>query len=156
MTAKLLQSKIDSFSDFTKLYGTNTTTNFELMKWSKDLGMPKVYVLMKNELDDLERLKQKLKTLYIICNYQTTDEVGIHWTCMYRTKDISFYFDSFGIVPLKEANDFLNTKERYYNSFKIQKSNTKYCGQLCLWILFQLHLGKDFIDIILSLKNELQ
>ena len=144
-----------SFSDFTKKYGSDTSTNFQLMKWSKDLQMPKIYVLMRNELEHLKKLRQKTKTMYIICNYQTTDELGIHWICMYRnrTSDVSYYFDSFGKVPFKEAIDFLDTKDRYYSSFQVQEPNTTYCGQLSLWIAFQLSIGKDFFHSVLELLD---
>jgi hypothetical protein len=142
--------------NFFDKFGTDTTTNFQLMKWSKDLEMPKVHIIMKNELSDLKKFG-KNKIYFIICNYQTTKEVGIHWVALYKnsSKHISFYFDSYGIIPFKEAIDFLDTTDRYYSTFQIQKPNTNYCGVLCLFVLYQLYKGKDFFDIILSLKNEL-
>ncbi len=52
---------------------------------------------------------------------------------------------------LKEVKDFL--KHGVYSTFQIQQTNQKFCGQLSLWILFQLSIGKDFYDTVLELNE---
>jgi hypothetical protein len=153
-TPKMASLPLQQFLD---KYGTDTTSNFQLLSWSKDLGIPKLYCIMRNELKKLEKLKTKTKPLYIICNYQTSDESGIHWVALYKdkSKDLSYYFDSYGIQPFKEAIDFLDTKDRYYSSFQIQKLGTKICGSLCLYVLYKLSQDEDFFDIVLKLNDEL-
>ena len=77
-----------NITDFLNRYGNDSTSNFQLLDWSKQLGIPKLYVRMANELDDLVRLKRKTtKPLYIICNYQSTKDIGTHWTALYKYKD---------------------------------------------------------------------
>ena len=108
---------------------------------------------MRNELEELKRLKNKPKTLYIICNYQSSEDTGIHWAMIYKNKckNVGYYFCSYGLVPFDEAKDFLSdVKDRYANTFQIQPVGTKMCGQLFLFILFHLFKGEDFFDIILN------
>ena len=141
-----------SLKEFLNKYGDDTTSNFDLISWSKQLGIPKMKVVMKNEL-------HKLNGRYIICNYQTSDFVGTHWIAMYKDTDQAFYFNSFGTQPFKEAMDYLGPKHMY-STFQIQKLNQKCCGQLCLYFLYSLHNKKSYIDTIFdmlfwSLKNEL-
>ena len=141
-----------SINEFLDKYGEDTTTNFQLIHWAKELGIKPFKVLMKNELYKLKDTKKN----YIICNYHTTEQPGIHWVGIYKdkNKDIGYYFNSYGKQPFQEAIEFLNVKNRYYSAFKIQPDDTKICGQLSLWFLFQLYKGKDFFDIILDLNNK--
>ena len=139
---------------FLNKYRTDSTTNFQLLKYAKELGIKPFYCIMRNELDKLNKAKTKLdkySAVYIICNYQTTEEQGTRWVSMCRDKDKSFYFDSYGLQLFPEALDFL--EEGIFSTFKIQPDNSRLCGQLCLWILFQLHMGKDFYDSVLELNE---
>ncbi len=70
---------------------------------------------------------------------------------MYKGKDISSYFDSYGIQPLPAAIDFL--EEGVYNTFKIQPDDSKMCGILCLYVLYSLHNGKSFYDTVLEMRD---
>jgi len=145
-----------SLKQFLAKYGEDSTTNFQLIKWAKELGIKPFYCIMRNELEKLNKAKQKLlkrNAVYIICNYQTTKESGTHWIAMYRSKEDAFYFDSYGIQPFPEAIDFL--EDGVSSTFKIQKENQKLCGQLSLYVLFSLSQGKDFYDIVLEMYNEL-
>jgi len=139
--------------DFFDKFSTDTTTNFQLIKWARDLGF-KIHYAMRDEIKDLK--KKKKLPIFIISNYHTSIQEGIHHVAIYKNKDISYYFDSFGIQPFKEVIDFLDTNTRFYSSFQIQKANTKICGVLCLFVLYKLSQKEDFFDIILNLKNELQ
>jgi len=110
---------------FLDKYGSDTTTNFQLLKWAKQLDIPNFTVLMRNELKKLHKLKTL--PIFIICNYHTTEQSGIHWTAMYKNKDNTFFFDSYGIQPFQEAIDFLENFT--YSSCKIQPEGSKICGQ---------------------------
>lgn len=144
---------------FLDKYGRDTSTNFDLLSYAKDLNIPNFHVLMRNELKKLKRINNT--PVYIICNYQTTSEKGSHWIGLYKnkTKDIGYYFDSFSISPFKEAIDFMqDVNDRCYSTFEIQSLGTKICGQICLYVLFKLSVGEDFYSTILDLysnKNEL-
>src|SRR5829696_6867596 len=139
-----------SLKVFLNKYGEDSTSNFQLLKYAKDLGIKPFKVVMRNELYKLKKTKKN----YIIANYQTTNEKGVHWVALYRNSNSkSFYFDSYGIVPFQEAEEFLGNG--VYSTFKIQPTGSKMCGQLALFFFFSLSKGRDFFDIVLEMKNEL-
>ncbi len=152
-----MESSKTTIHDFFDRYGIDTTTNFQLIHWAKELGIPNFYYKMKDELIDLKH-KEK-SPLYVISNYHRSDQPGLHHIAIYKdkSKDICYFFNSYGYAPLPEVMDFLDdTKERYYSSFKLQDFNTQYCGQISLFILFKLSRGEDFFDTILTLKDSLK
>ena len=115
--------------------GKDTTSSFDLLSWSKQLGIPKMRVIMKNELHTLSKHK-RMGVKYIICNYQTSDSLGTHLVGLYRSDNQAFYFKSSGTQPFKEAIDFLGPNY-IYSTFQIQDINQKCCGQLCLYFLYR-------------------
>ena len=136
-----------TLKDFLNKYGEDSTSNFQLLKWAKDLDIKPFKVVMRNELYKLKKTKKN----YIIANYQTSNEKGIHWVAMYRSSQQNFYFDPYGITLFKEAEEFL--VKGIYSTFQIQPSGSKMCGQLCLFLLFKLSKGFDFFDIILEMSE---
>ena len=136
-----------SIKDFFKKYGKQTTTNFDLVKIAEIESISPFYVAMRDELKDLPNDN----LIFVVTNIHTSKERGVHWSCLAKTREGNFFFDSYGLPPTKEVKDFL--KHATYNTFCIQKSGTSECGQLCLFVLKELKEGRDFMDIILSLKN---
>ena len=131
--------------EFLDKYGSDATSNFDLLRWSKQLGIPNFKVLMRNELCKLKKTKKN----YVICNYQTTSQKGIHWVALFRKdNEENYYFDSYGLQPFKEAIDFLGP-HYIYSTFKIQKPIQKCCGQLSLYCLKN---GKNYYDTVLDMK----
>ena len=62
------------------------------------------------------------------------------------------YFDSYGLPPQKE----IITKFKspiIANDFVIQNLDSQLCGQYCLYVLYRLNQGEDFLKILLELKN---
>jgi hypothetical protein len=147
---QIWNKKMATIQEFLDEYGEDSTTNFQLIKWAKDLGF-KLYCVMKNELERFNELKLKKQPVYIICNYQTTSEKGTHWTALYRDEYNSFFFDSYGIQPDLNVISFL--EEGVYSTFKIQPYNSKICGVLCLYILYKLYQGEDFYATVLELNE---
>ena len=138
--------------DLLKRYGSNTTSNFDLMKIAKDLKIKPFYYVMKDEVEDLKNTKDNV--IYVCTNLHDSDEPGVHHSCFVWDKsniDNNYFFDSYGLPPVQEVKDLL--EHATYNTFKIQKRGTRICGQLCMFVLHQLKNGEDFLDIILSLKN---
>jgi hypothetical protein len=129
-----------TIQEFLNKYGTDSTSNFDLMRWAKELNIKPFKVLMRNEL---KRSRKTLREGYIICNYQTTEDGGTHWVCFTP----SFYFDSYGIQPFPEVKSFLKNGA-VYSTFRIQPDSSKMCGQLCLYVLYKLSKGNDFYDTI--------
>ncbi len=105
-----------NIKEFLVKYGTDTSSNFDLLSWGKQLKIPNLKVLMKDEIKDLKRIKKR--PLYCIANYHLSNESGIHWVSFYIDKEKSYYFDSYGIVSLKEVKELL--KGGIYSTFQIQ------------------------------------
>jgi len=135
-----------SIKSFFKKYGKQTTTNFDLVKIAEKEGISPFYVAMRDELNDLP----SDNPIFVITNIHTSKERGVHWSCLATMEKGNFFFDSYGLPPTIEVKDFL--KHATYNTFCIPKPGTSECGQLCLFVLKELKEGRDFVDIILSLK----
>ena len=141
--------KEHSIKYFLDKYGTDSTTNFQLLRYARELKIPNFHCIMRNEFRVLKKLKRL--PIFIVCNYQTTDENGTHWIAMYKDNKNTFYFDSYGVGLFNEAKAFL--VHGVYSTFQIQPDGTKMCGILCLFVLYSLHNGRDFFDIVLELNN---
>ena len=127
--------------EFLCKYGINTTSNFDLIDIAEDLEMP-LKVLMKDELTE-KHIKSEIP---LIINYQNLNQKGIHWVGYYK----KFYFDSYGLPPLEKLEPFV----KEYNKIDFQ-SNTdlSYCGQLTLYVLWNLYNDKTFNIIINEIKK---
>ena len=137
---------------FFNKYGKNTTTNFELEHYAKELNISNFYCLMRNELKDLKILTP----MNIIINLHTSNQRGVHWSCIFiKDKDNAYFFDSYGLDPTKEVIEFLKPiKNRMCSTFKLQNENDSYCGILSLYVLYKLN-NTNFYNLIFSIKKEL-
>ena len=134
-----------SLKEFLWKYGSDTTTNFDLKKIAKDLGI-KCHIIMCDEINNY------LDKENLIINLQTIKEKGSHWVLC--SKKFKIYFDSYGVVPIKNIDTYLqnhNVEKFVYNTIQVQENNTKICGQLCLYVLYKLEERGKFEDIVLSL-----
>ena len=138
-------------------YGTQTTSNFDLMKIAKDLNIKPFYYVMKDEIKEIQNNNSKI---YVCTNLHNSDEPGIHHSCFVldatgttegRTQSTNYFFDSYGLPPVKEIKDLL--QHATYNTFQLQKQGTKLCGQLCMFVLNELKDGRDFLDILLEIRE---
>ena len=139
-------------SEFFFKYGISTTTNFDLKDIANMLSM-KIKVLMKDEIKDCKTSFQNA-----IINFQNSNQSGTHWVALSNTDKLC-YFDSYGIPPLNEVEDFaeLNKKDLMYNTIQIQPNNSKMCGQLCLYFLYLTNIEEyEFEDAILKMYEELE
>jgi hypothetical protein len=142
-----------TLEQFLDRFGENTTSNFDLLKWAKQLGITNFHYAMR---DEVINLKVKLP-VFIIANYETSNEDGSHHVALYKDSNCSYYFNSFGTQPFKEAIHFLGNHHTY-STFQIQNMTQKCCGQLSLYFLYCLHNHKNYYDTIFnmllwSLKN---
>lgn len=113
------------------------------MKIARDINIPNFHVCMR---DDVSSLKS-LKSVHAVVNLHTSDEIGIHWSCFIP----SYFFDSCGLPPTNKVKEVMKHGE--YNTFQIQTPGTKLCGQLCIFVLYQLKNNKPFLDILLGLRE---
>lgn len=132
-----------SIDEWLKEFGKNTTSNLQLAKYCKKLKIHNVVICMRDELTNVSK-----HTKNIIMNLEDNDGNGSHWVCIFNSQD-KYYFDSFGLPPPVEVIKFL--QNGVYQTFQVQELNSKCCGQLCLYVLFQLNKNKKFYDIIFNL-----
>ena len=136
---------------FYKRYGRDTTTNFQLIKYGRELKIPNFHICMRDEVAKLPRNKLPLN---VITNIHTSAERGVHWSAFHISKDRACFFDSYALPPTQEIVDFFPRKiDRIRNTFELQDFNTSYCGQMSLYVLYRLSLGDKFEGIIISLLN---
>lgn len=86
-----------------------------------------------------------------ILNLDSINGPGTHWTCWYKPNNqICYYFDSFGVNPPKEFEDYMKC-DILYSTYQIQKLDQIICGHLCLKILYELTvLRHDFSSILIN------
>ena len=85
-----------------------------------------------------------------IINLDSSDRPGTHWCCWWKVRKDIFYFDSYGLLPPTELQNYFSN-EIYYNSTRVQPDNQVFCGHLCLYVLKRLDVGNDFQMIINTL-----
>lgn len=111
-------------------------SNFEILDLAKKLKIPHFYgVFMRDTL--LKKSKSKSQECWII-NHGSSYTNGTHWTALAKSRNIAFYFDSFGkLPPPLEIVKYLRGSDvhLYYNVKKYQNYGTVICGHLCLKFL---------------------
>jgi hypothetical protein len=135
-------------SQFLERFGTNTTSNFDLIDIARILNIPNFYCLMSNEIN---KLRRKKLPLYAVINYQSEKFEGTHWVCLYKDTNQSYYFDSYGLQIIPELESYL--RGGIQSTFKIQPDNTQMCGSLCMFVLHKLSKNEDFYNIVLELNT---
>jgi hypothetical protein len=75
---------------------------------------------------------------------------GTHWVCLFIKNGEKIYFDSFGLKPPLELQEYCGTPIRY-QSHQLQNYNQIICGHYCIYVLFRLSNGDSFKDIYLDL-----
>lgn len=136
-------------------------TNFNLEDIMKHLKIKDFQgVFSKDELP-----VRKKSGFYIINLENSVDEKGkplggTHWVFFYldmNTKE-KFYFDSFGVVPPLEIEQFLGYPI-VYNGIQIQDFNSVNCGWFVVYLIYQMSkknrkfneiIKKDFIGDVLA------
>ena len=82
---------------------------------------------------------------------------GTHWTSWYKSNSKIVYFDSYGLPPPSEFDNYMK-RDIFYSTFNIQKIKKIICGQLCLTFPYEIvYLKKEIMQLLLNLfsyKNE--
>ena len=82
-------------------------------------------------------------------NFDNGSQGGTPWTC-FRVKDNkSYYFDPFGVQPIKFLRNQLPEPTTYHN-YKIQDISSKFRGSYCLYF-FYLNEGLNYYDAFLKM-----
>ncbi len=72
---------------------------------------------------------------------------GTHWVAYYIDSTKKIYFDSFGLEPPKEVEQYLKHHDGrpiLMQTQQLQATSDTICGQLCLFVLHHLSLGYEF------------
>ncbi len=142
--------------EFIDNIGYNSLTNFDIYDIVEQLKIPDFRgVFMRDALP-----KRPHKQECGIMNFNTSQQPGSHWVCWYKNGDERVYFDSFGCICPEELQKYLKTHTEYKNHIlciqrntdQVQAPNTQICGHLCLYVLENLSYGKQFQDILSTLK----
>ena len=103
----------------------NTSNGLELIEAAKDLGIT---------IDAIRKKDLVLKDgeNYIV-NLDDNGS-GSHWVACCRMDNTVYYFDSFGLPPIREIEEIPDV-EILYNNSTIQHDNSTSCGWYCLKFL---------------------
>jgi len=94
-----------------------------------------------------DTLPKKLKqNECAILNLDNTSGNGTHWVAWLKRGNDKFYFDSFGLPPPTELNNYLG--DVFYPTEQIQQRQVVICGHLCLFVLKEMQKGKWLQEII--------
>jgi len=81
-----------------------------------------------------------------IMNLDDTSGNGTHWVARFKSGNDKFYFDSFGLPPPTELNNYLNS-DVFYPTEQLQPRQEVLCGHLCLFVLKEMQKGKGLQEI---------
>jgi len=79
-------------------------------------------------------------------NLDDTSGDGTHWVAWFKHVNKKGYFDSFGLPPPTELNDYLG--DVFYPTEQIQPRQEVFCGHLCLFVLKEMQKGKGLQEIM--------
>ena len=88
-----------NLKDFFNKYGTDTTSNFQLIKWAKELKIPNFHYVMRDEINELPLTSKN--PLNVVTNIHASDQQGIHHSAFHLGKE-RYFFDSYGLNPCKD------------------------------------------------------
>ena len=164
---KALQKVI---KEFLYIFGTQTTTNHDLMRYAKMLKIKNFHIVMSDEVKELPE-----NNFSAILNFQLSSEKGSHWVSLYKhNSERLYYFDSYGTPVQKQVIEkFLQGKNKHSHKtassserltpkairthdYKIQPLASSMCGQLSLLVIYLLSNGFKYEDIVNSLKNDIK
>jgi len=117
-------------------------SNFEIEDAVKKIGLKNFRgVFLRETLP-----KKPKRNECTIMNLDDTSGDGTHWVAWFKRGDKKWYFDSFGLSPPTELNDYLG--DVFYPTEQIQPRQEVICGHLCLFVLKEMQKGKCLQEII--------
>jgi len=104
-----------------------TTTSLQLEEMARQLDLPLLAILSKDELEG------RVKVGSIILNLQSSmDGGGTHWTLLkVFPKGQVLYFDPFGFAPPRQVKQYIK-KKIAVSTRQIQDPKSTMCGYYCL------------------------
>lgn len=123
-----------------------TTTTTELLDFAKELRL-------KVEVCSKKTIPAKSKAKNIIINLD--DKEGSHWCALKIHPRRVVYFDSFGMIPPTEVQNYMKKtkKEALYTTDVIQNLESHACGQFCLMFLKELE-KKTVFEFLVQFSSD--
>src|ERR1700753_241937 len=83
-----------------------------------------------------DMLPKRFSNKFIILNQDTSNGPGTHYNLIFPTKQCVIFFDSFGILPCPEAEQYMKKSRKpiLHNKIEMQNINSVLCGYYCLFI----------------------
>ena len=104
-------------------------SNFEIEDAVKKIGLKNFCgVFLRDTLP-----KKPKRNECAIINLDDTSGDGTHGVAWFKRGDKRWYFDSFGLPPPTELNNYLG--DVFYPTEQIQPRQEVICGHLCLFVL---------------------
>jgi hypothetical protein len=128
------------------------------MKNEKNSGLPQEATRNCRGVFAIDMLPKKIrKDVSGIINFQPSNCYGSHWVCYINKPYLrnSLYFDSFGISDPEKIKTYLlsSGKNIAWNSTQLQINSSVLCGYYCIYVIINVNRGKDFYDILYSIKQ---
>jgi hypothetical protein len=133
-----------NFEGFIKSFSKiKPLSNFDINNLCKKLKSFKG-TYMRDELKSLKRSESES----LIINYDLSKNSGTHWVLLFIKNKECIYFDSFGLTPPPEVEQYCSgLSSRQYNSLPIQEPDSVLCGHYCVYVAWKLDSGEDFFTI---------
>ena len=117
-------------------------SNFEIEDAVKKIGLKNFRgVFLRDTLP-----KKPKRNECTIMNQDDTSGDGTHWVTWCKRGDKKWCFDSFGLPPPTELNDYLG--DAFYPTEQIHPRKAVFCGHLCLFVLKEMQKGKGLQEIL--------
>lgn len=140
-----------------KLWDT-ALTNFQIDRFAKRLKIPGWKgVFSRDEIP--KKLSQKLdeKESYIVNIEPLNRGNGTHWVAVIKDGQEVYYFDSYGMVPVKEVLKRYDDLPLLANTVIMQDlhMHSIYCGMISLYILYAYWYmyDRDFKKAVMDTYN---
>jgi hypothetical protein len=90
---------------------------------------------------------------YYVLNLNNSNQIGSHWTALYKNNNDYYYYDPFGFVADKEILPYLN-KDYKYNKNQHQNINSINCGWWVISCIIFMKNNNNNFNKYLSLFND--
>jgi hypothetical protein len=131
---RMKSAQLHDWNDFKKIFGTSTSTNFDLIRWAKYLKIKPFYYAMRDEIKDLPNYGN------FMTNIHTSKERGVHHSAIYSDVSKVYFFDSYALPPTLEIIQ------------KFDHTDNRICGDMALFFLHRINKGDSYEDILQQLK----
>lgn len=124
-------------------------TNFDLENEAHKFKLPLIGVFTKDKLPRIPHDGFYVINMQDDYDSQGNDLPGSHWTVFTIEKKKAAYFDSFGMNPPIEVQNFLKPFLPYpFNKQMIQNINSEVCGGYVLSFMVYMHYNRNTIPSV--------